>query len=63
MRMPSLIRSRPARKVGLSLGAVARRRRMVKSGSSASPACAEARASSSEPSRVKAAARMKCAMG
>src|SRR6516165_1886118 len=48
-RMPSMWRSRQPRKVGLSLRALvaSRKRRMVKLGSSATPACAAARASRS----------------
>lgn len=44
--MPSRIRSRCARKVGLSLIAMLRHRAMVNAGSIASPACTTARASS-----------------
>lgn len=56
-RMPSHTRSSAARYVGLSLDAPRRKRRMVKPGSSVSPAFAAVRASSSAPSKPKAAAK------
>jgi hypothetical protein len=56
IRMPSRIRLLPARNVGSLLSMSPRVRRMVKFGSSASPARAAARASSSDPTSARAAA-------
>src|SRR5947208_3200460 len=63
MRMPVIERSRPARKVGSSLNELvtSRKRRIVKVGSSASPACTADRAWASSPRRASTAARWKCA--
>jgi hypothetical protein len=60
-RIPSTRRPCPARKIGLSLDRMARNRRMVKLGSSASPACTVARAWSSLPSDASTAPKGKCA--
>ena len=57
MRMPSQTRSRPARYTGWLLGVFVRKRRILKLGLSARPACAVARASSSSPTCAKTAAR------
>jgi hypothetical protein len=54
--MPSRIRLLPARNVGSLLSMSPRVRRMVKAGSSASPARTEACASSSDPTSARAAA-------
>jgi hypothetical protein len=56
-RMPSQTRSSPARYVRLSLDLAAAKRRIVKPGSSASPAFVAAQASSWAPSKPKAAAK------
>jgi len=61
LRMPSKIRSFPARKIGLSLSWPARKRWIVKVGSSVSPTRVSACASSSLPRFARAAARKKCA--
>jgi len=60
---PLSSRWNPARAVGWSLDLTARKRRIAKSGLSASPAFAAARAWSSTPSKSKAAANQKWAAG